>query len=207
VSPVNLRRTEGRVGDRHGLLRALALGTAGLAATATLTACGFDYPTDRVSNITAGVDYRDGTVAILNAVVVSKADNSGTFVATFVNTSQTKTVSLESVSGDNTAIGQVDAPSFSIQPDGMVNLAAKKGIPVQGTFTLGQFVNISFQFDDGETADLDVPVVLDDGQWAGLDTSTPSSSPSATPSSTGSSPTQSPSGSTSPSVTPTDAVS
>ena len=178
------------------LRRSLALGAAGLAATATLSACGFDYPTDRINNITSGVDYRNGTVDILNAAVVAKQANSGTFVATFVNGSPSQTVSLQSASGDNTAISTVDSKPFTLAPNTLRNLAAKKGIPVSGTFTLGQFVNISFQFDNGETADLTVPVVADDGQWAGLDTSTPSASPSSSPSEPSSS-----------APTPTDATS
>jgi hypothetical protein len=163
------------------LRRAVALGAAGLAATAALTACGFNYPTDRINNLTAGVDYRDGTVEILNAVVVTKAPDTGTFVATFVNGSPDKTVALQSASGDNTAIASTDAKPFSLAPGGLRNLAATRGIPVSGTFALGQFVTISFQFDNGESVDLSVPVVVDDGQWAGLDTSTsaPSQSPSA----------------------------
>ena len=160
------------------LRRLLALGAAGLAATVVLSACGFDYPTDRINNLTAGVDYRDGTVDILNAVVVAKQSNSGTFVATFVNGSPTQAISLQSASGDNTAIASVDATPFTLQPNTLRNLAAKKGMPVSGTFSLGQFVNISFQFDDGETANLSVPVVADDGQWAGLDVATPSASAS-----------------------------
>jgi hypothetical protein len=171
------------------LRRTLALGTAGLAATAALGACGFNYPTDRINNITAGVDYREGTVDILNAVVVAKEANSGTFVATFVNNSQTDTVSLQSMAGDNTAIGQVtlDQP-VAVKPAGLVNLASKGGIPVSGNFSLGQFVTLSFTFDDGSQATLSVPVVSDDGQWAGLDISTPAPStstqtPSASPSS------------------------
>jgi hypothetical protein len=51
-------------------------------------------------------------------------------------------------------------------------------------------VTITFQFANGDSATLDVPVVLDDGQWAGLDVSTPS--PSATDS-TSPSPSASPS--------------
>ena len=51
----------------------------------------------------------------------------------------------------------------------------------------GQFVNISLTFDNGQTSDLTVPVVNDDGQWAGLDTASPSpteaSSPTSSPSS------------------------
>ena len=180
------------------LRRSLALGAAGLAAIATLTACGFDYPTDRVNNPVSGVDYRDGTVDILNAVVVAQQADSGTFVATFVNNSPTKTIGLQSATGDNTAISSVDAPTFSLQPNSLLNLATKKqGIPVSGTFALGQFVPISFTFDDGETADLQVPVVADDGQWAGLYSSPP---PTASPSDTAS-----PSASSSPSATSSSA--
>jgi hypothetical protein len=160
------------------LRRVVALAAAGLAATAALTACGFNYPTDRINNITAGVDYRDGTVDILNAAVVATQADSGTFVATFVNGSTTKTVSLQSASGDNTAIASAEAQPFALEPGGLRNLAATKGIPVSGTFTPGQFVNISFQFDNGEDVTMNVPVVLDDGQWAGLDVATPSASES-----------------------------
>jgi hypothetical protein len=167
--------------------RSLALGAAGLAATIALSSCGFNYPTDRINNLTAGVDYRDGTVDILNAVVVAKAANSGTFVATFVNGSPSKPVSLQSASGDNTTISNVSATPFTMQPGTLRNLAATSGIPVSGTFALGQFVNISFQFDDGETANLSVPVVSDDGLWAGLDTATASPAPTSTASPTDSS--------------------
>jgi hypothetical protein len=185
VSLVNLRRS-------------LALGAAGLAATATLTACGFNYPTDRINNPVSGADYRNGTVDILNAVVVAQQANSGTFVATFVNGSPDKTISLQSASGDNTAISNVNATPFTLKPNSLLNLAATQGIPVSGTFALGQFVTISFTFDDGETADLDVPVVADDGQWAGLDVATPSASGS--PASPTGSPTASPTAS--PTVSP-----
>jgi hypothetical protein len=176
------------------LRRSLALGAAGLAVMSALTACGFDYPTDRINNITAGVDYRNGTVDVLNAVVVAKQANTGTFVATFVNGSTSQAVSLQSATGDNTAISSVKAPSFTLQPGTLLNLASEKGFPVSGTFALGQFVNISFQFDDGETANLSVPVVADDGQWTGLDIATPSpgsptsgSTPTATDTATSSS--------------------
>jgi hypothetical protein len=113
-------------------------------------------------------------------------------------------VTLQSASGDNTAISTVEAKPFTLQPNSLRNLAATKGFPVSGSFTMGQFVNLTFQFDDGETATLSVPVVADDGQWAGLDIASPSpsgsssSSPSSSPSST---PSTSPS--TSSSTTPT----
>jgi hypothetical protein len=177
------------------LRRSLALGAAGLAAMTALSACGFSYPTDKINNLTAGVDYRNGTVDILNAVVVAQQANTGTFVATFVNGSTNQPVSLQTASGDNTTISKVDAKPFTLQPGTLLNLAATKGMPVSGTFALGQFVTITFQFDNGETANVSVPVVTDDGQWAGLDIATPgpstnpsdSTSPSATDSPTASS--------------------
>jgi hypothetical protein len=159
--------------------RTLALGAAGLVAIATLTACGFDYPTDRINNNTAGVNYRDGSVDILNAAVVAQEADGGTFIATFVNGSTSKTISLQSVSGDNTAISSAQPTTFSLAPGSLRNLATEGGIPVSGTFAVGQFVNITFSFDDGETANMSVPVVSDNEQWTGLDTYTPS--PSASP--------------------------
>jgi hypothetical protein len=162
------------------LRRTLALGAAGLVATAALSSCGFDYPTDRINNITAGVDYRDGSVEILNAAVVAKQADSGTLIATFVNNSDSKTIALQSVTGDNTAITNAEPTTFSLAPGTLRNLATEGGIPVSGTFALGQFVNVVLTFDDGETANLSVPVVADAEQWTGLDTSTPS--PSASPS-------------------------
>jgi hypothetical protein len=177
VSPVNLRRT-------------LATVAASLALISAVAACGFNYPTDRINNVVSGANDRDGTVNVLNAAIVSKSANLGTFVATFVNTSATEPVSVTSITGDGTAVGQVAMPPLTIKPNSAVNLAGQGGIPVQGTFSLGQFVTLSIVFDNGETSTLKVPVVADGGQWTGLDTATPSatdsptdtSSPSASPS-------------------------
>ncbi len=175
------------------LRRTLAIGTVSLAATAALTACGFNYPTDRINNITSSANYRDGTVNVLNAVVVSKQDDAGTFIATLVNNDQTKAVSLVSMKGDGTAVAQVDVQPIPVATNGMVSLATEGGIPITGTFHAGGYVTLTLSFDDGESALIDVPVVADDGQWAGLDQTKPS--PSSTPlaSSVSSSPSASPS--------------
>jgi hypothetical protein len=141
VSPVNLRRI-------------LAAGTVGLVAIAVLSACGFDYPTDRISNLTVGTNYRDGNVSVLNAVVVSTAGNGGTLIATLVNNTD-QPQQLTGITGT----GKVTA--------------------VSGTFAVGDVLDLTFAFGDGTTALLEVPVVADVGEWAGLDTATPSASPSA----------------------------
>jgi copper(I)-binding protein len=164
LSPVNLRRI-------------LAAGTVGLVATAVLTACGFDYPTDRISNLTVGTDYRDGNVSVLNAVVVSTAGNGGTLIATLVN----NTAEDQQVTGI-TGTGKVTSVEMSpltIKPNSLVNLANEGGYAVSGTFGVGDVVDLTFAFGDGTTAPMEVPVVADVGEWAGLDTATPSAAPSA----------------------------
>jgi hypothetical protein len=164
------------------LRRTLALGTAGLAATLTLTACGFNYPTEQINNLTSGANDRSGTVDVLNAAIVSKKDGSGTFIAGFANNDVTKAVRVTDISG-GTSVTQVSLTPFSIKPNGFVNLATKGGVPFSGTFKLGQFLRVTITYDNGETSALDVPVVADSGQWAGLDRATPSPTGSPSPTS------------------------
>jgi copper(I)-binding protein len=159
------------------LRRSLAAGTVGLVAIAVLTACGFNYPTDRISNLTVGTDYRDGNVAVLNAVVVSAAGNGGTFVATLVNQTDTEQ-QLTGITGTG-KVTQVDVQPVTIAPKGLVNLADDGGFAVSGTFAIGDFLDLTLTFGDGTTADMEVPVVADADEWAGLDTATPSASASA----------------------------
>jgi hypothetical protein len=182
------------------LRRTLALGTVGLAASGVLGACGFNYATDRVNSITAAANYRDGTVDILNAAIVSRKPDSGTFVAGFANTDQAKTISLTDISGDGTTVGDVTVQPLAIKANGYLNLTAQGGIPLTGTFSAGQYVTLTFTYDDGESASLDVPVVDDSGQWQGLDHSTPSAT--ATTSAPTSVPTTTPSGTPSAGASP-----
>jgi hypothetical protein len=161
------------------LRRTFALGAVGLLASGILGACGFNYATDRINSITSAANYRDGTIDVLNAAIVSKAPNAGTFVAGFANNDQAKTITLTQISGDGTTVGDVTTSPIPIDPNRYVNLATKGGgIPLTGTFTAGQYVSLTLTFDDGESATLDVPVFEDSGQWAGLDHATPSSSAS-----------------------------
>jgi copper(I)-binding protein len=165
---------------RVNLRRTCALGVVGLLASGVLGGCGFSYATDRINSVTAAANYRNGTVEILNAAIVSRRQNAGTFVAGFANNDQAKTITLTDVAGDGTAVGAVTTSPIQIPANGYVNLAAQGGIALNGTFSAGQYVSLTFTFDDGETVTLQVPVFADSGQWAGLDHAKQSPSAPAT---------------------------
>ena len=74
------RRLSRRNPDRLALsIGALVLAVPGVSA------CGFNYATDRENTIANGVSNKDGEVDVLNAVIVSSEDGSGTFIATLSN--------------------------------------------------------------------------------------------------------------------------
>jgi hypothetical protein len=148
-----------------------------------VTACGFNYATDRANTISNGAHNQDGTVDVLNALIVSSADGSGTFIATLSNNDHDNPASLESLSFGADSTIQVAAFSpIEVPKGGVVNLANGDGIKVAGSFKAGDFVRVSLGFDNGENADLNVPVVVDDGEYDGLDNGTGVPSPTGEPS-------------------------
>ena len=153
------------------LRRTLALAGAVLALALPLSSCGFDYATDRIYTPANGANDRDATVDVLGAVIVAAQPNSGTFIATFVNGSSSKENSVESVMGSDQN-QQVTAPDFKtikLAPNSLVNLATDGGPKVTGTFDIGSYVPMTIMFGDGTQVSLNVPVVPNCEEWAGLD--------------------------------------
>lgn len=151
------------------LRRTLALATAVLALP-LLASCGFDVATGRVYTPAQGVNQRDASVDVLNAVIVSSEDGSGTFIASFANNDLEEAAAFEALEGIDQA--QVTADEFTpvqIPAGGFVNLAEEGGVEVSGDFQLGDFVPLSVQFSSGEQVELDVPTVPNCGDFAGLD--------------------------------------
>ncbi|MCW2797402.1 hypothetical protein [Nocardioides sp.] len=172
---------------------ALAAGALVLAAP-VLSSCGFNYATDRINTNAAGVNNRDKTVDVLNAVIVASHADTGTFIATLSNNSATKPATFSDLTGanGNTLTADSFAP-ITIPATGVVSLATAGGVRVSGTFEAGQFVPVTVGFDSGEAVVLDIPVVTACGDYAGLDdaptteplpsssTDSPSASDSASP--------------------------
>ena len=87
------------------LIGALVLAVPGVSA------CGFNYATDRENTIVNGTNYQDGEVDVLNALIVSSEDGSGTFIATLANNSPDEAISFESLGFG--ASSTVEVASFS----------------------------------------------------------------------------------------------
>jgi hypothetical protein len=148
---------------------------AALLLAPALTACGFSAQTDQVYQPAVGVNDRSGSVDILNALIVSGEDGSGTFAGTLVNKDTTTDDRLDSVSGEGITASRrtVDVPAAGVArlaQSGDVSLAGDRIVP-------GNFVEITLTFEGGQTTTVSVPVVEAGGDYAEvpLPKSTPSS--------------------------------
>lgn len=142
---------------RHHL-RASALLLALVPAAATLTSCGFDYPTDRVNTIAGGVNNQDHSVDALGIRVLASAQGEGRLIGSLANNLDERAALETVVSPD----GQLTAAAFEpVQVEGRagVNLVNLPPISLTGDFTAGDVVTLELGFSTGETASLDVPVV------------------------------------------------
>ena len=164
---------------------ALALGTVVLAAPA-LTSCGFNYATDRVYTPADGVNYRDASVDVLGADIVSAQPGSGTFIASFANNDQDDPATVESLrgAGDDADVQVEEFDPIEIPAGGLVNLATEGGIPLHDDFEAGDFVTLVVTFGDGESVEMEVPTVADCEEFEGLDISAESGRGSSSSSST-----------------------
>jgi hypothetical protein len=136
---------------------------AALLLAPVLTACGFSEQTDQVYQAAVGPNFRNGDVDILNALIVSGQDGSGTFAGTLVNAKDTDD-RLDSVTGDGIVASRrtVDVPA-----SGVARLAESGALTLRGdAIKPGAYVRLTFVFGNGQTTTLDVPVVAAEGDYA-----------------------------------------
>jgi hypothetical protein len=169
---------------------------AALLLAPALTACGFNAQTDQVYQPAVGVNDHSGTVDVLNAVVVSGEDGSGTFAGTLVNKDTTQQDTLDSVSGPGITASQA---SIDVPAAGNALLADSGELTLKGSaIKPGAFVELTFSFSSGQNTTMKVPVVEAGGDYSDVPlpsaSPTTSKSPKASPSSSpSSSPSASPS--------------
>ncbi len=146
-----------------GLLLAL------VPAAATLSSCGFDYPTDRVNTIAAGANNRDHSVDALGIRVLATAKGEGRLIGALSN-NYDDDASLESVSSPDGTARAADFKAIEVAGRGTVNLAEVDPIDLTGDFTAGDVISLDLTFSTGETASLDVPVVKNCFQYTQVPT-------------------------------------
>lgn len=151
------------------LRRSIAAAAVVLAAPA-LVSCGFDAPTDQVYTPAQGVNDRSGSVDVLNALVVSGEDGSGTLIAALVNNDQETDDTLTGVAGageDASATVSIEGEQVDVPAGGLVQLADDGNVSVEaGRVQPGNFVELQFTFERGETITVKAPVVADEGDYA-----------------------------------------
>ena len=131
-----------------------------------LTACGFDAPTDQVYNPAVGVNEQRGAVDVLNALVVSGSDGSGTVVASFANNDQEESDALTGISGPGVQVEV--AADATIPQGGLLNLS-DGSVTITGEEVVpGSFVRLTFTFGRGEAVTLQAPVMANDGDYADI---------------------------------------
>ena len=166
---------------------------AALLLAPALTACGFSAQTDQVYQPAVGVNDRSGNVDILNAVIVSGEDGSGTFAGTLVNKDTSQQDTLDTVSGEGITASRV---SVDVPPAGNARLADTGELTLEGSaIKPGAFVELTFSFSSGQNTTMKVPVVESGGDYSDVPlpsaSPTESKSPKTPPASPSSSPTAS----------------
>ena len=156
---------------RRSTAKASVVVTAAVLALG-LSSCGrgFDSPTDQVYNPPIGVNEQSGTVDVLNAVIVTDGETtgSGTLVATLVNNDQEQDDSLTNIAGAGSDQVQVSPPSdTSIDAGDVLSLLDTGGAKVEGDAVKpGAYVSLTFTFANSEAVEVDVPVYLNEGPFA-----------------------------------------
>jgi len=138
----------------------LALAAGGLLlALPALSSCGFDYPTERVNTVGAGVSERAAQVDAVGIAIVSGAEGSGNLIGTLVNNDDEDSDALVAVSGE---VSVDELEPVEVSPGGFVNLATlveeDRAIEVSGEFVAGDFVEVTFEFERSESITMNVPV-------------------------------------------------
>lgn len=158
----------------HRMTRLLCAGALVLAAP-VLASCSKEKATDMIYTPANGANNRDGRIDVLNAVIVSTAEGTGTFVASLVN-NDTNTPGADTDAADQLVglagevTGKVREP-ITVPAGGIAVLAEPdgQGIKVTGEFEAGQFVTVTLTFENATEVTLEVPVVENAGDFAGQD--------------------------------------
>jgi copper(I)-binding protein len=163
-----------------------AVGALLLGALVAGCSSSFDAQTNQIYQPAIGSNNRDGGVYVLDALVVSGGTGLGTISAGLVNEVR-RADALISVTADSPDGGRVQGMILShslrlpsqqlvqLSDTGDVILSAVKPLNVGGS------IEVTFTFRNAEPVTLDLPIVMNTGDFARVPVPTPSATPLATP--------------------------
>jgi hypothetical protein len=169
----------------HRRPKAVAAPVLGLLLAASLSACGFHYPTDRVNTISAGENNRTSTVDALGMRVLTSTPGEGRLIGAFSNESTTSSATVTKVEVGDGATTVGSFKPITLLDGGAYNLSEHADNPITftGDFEPGQVligVQITFTVDgQANTISLNVPVVKNCHQYTAVPT--PSAAASGKP--------------------------
>lgn len=127
-----------------------------LLTAATLTSCGFDYPTDKVNTIAGGENNREASVDALGIRVLATATGEGRLIGALAN-NDASDASLDAVTGEGVTTAEFEPIAVAARRG--VNLVDVDPINLTGDFTAGDVLPLTITFSTGESVSLNVPVV------------------------------------------------
>lgn len=159
------------------LRRRLAVAATILVAPA-LSSCGVNFgaQTDQLYTPADGVNQRDGSVDVLNALLVADEAGAGRFIATLVNNepeTEDELVGIRGAEEASDASVTIGEGETVIPEGGLLNLAEEGAavIEVNGdpeTVRPGFFIALTLTFADAEEVTVEVPVLSPEGPYADL---------------------------------------
>lgn len=147
------------------------LRTAAVLALAVpvLSSCGTNFypPTDMTYTPAIGVNDRSESVDVLNALVVTETDGSGTLVASLVNNDIENDDRLTQVTGSGGDSNlEVQGSPVDVPAGELVGLLEESQATVTGTKVRpGFFVELRFTFEGAEPVTVQAPVVSNTGAF------------------------------------------
>ena len=147
-------------------LRTRLAQVAVLVTAPALASCStsFGATTDQDYIPARGVNDRSGPVDVLNVLVVSETDGSGTVVASLVNnTREDESLNGVTVGGTEATVAQ-DARDIPV--DGINNLGATGAVTATSSeIEEGSFVEVTFSFQNADAITVEAPVVPHEGDY------------------------------------------
>jgi len=169
------------------LRRSLAGCTAALA-TALVAGCSasFDAQTNQIYQSGIGSNNRDGDVYVLDALVVTDGTGLGTISAALVN-EVLRADALVAVTADsptgNRVRGMILSQEVRLPSQQLVQLSNTGDVILSAVkpLNVGGSITVTFTFRNAAAVTLDLPIVMNTGDFAGVPVPTPSATPLVTP--------------------------